>query len=191
MEKISTKPSQTNHQTPGNVFSCLAEIIVTLGNIHSMGCKLAILTNSSSLFIHHLSLGPFCCMGSRLGGHSRPNIDSSLSTLARVQSAASWEPSSYECPLWFCACISQVCSAHGGLKRASDPLELKLLMTGSYPVGAGIKIQVLYKSSQCSSQWHCLSSFTRLTFVRNYGQSIITLGERGESVFFKDVVMVG
>ena len=41
------------------------------------------------------------------------------------------------------------CSAHGGHKRASDPLELALQEGVSHCVGAGNQTQGLYKGSLC------------------------------------------
>lgn len=47
-------------------------------------------------------------------------------------------------------CTMFVPGACGGLKRASDPVELGLLMVVSHHVRAGNKTQVLYKSNKCS-----------------------------------------
>jgi hypothetical protein len=45
-------------------------------------------------------------------------------------------------------CALHACSANGGQKRASDPLELELKMAVSHHVGAENQIRVLCKSIQ-------------------------------------------
>lgn len=47
-------------------------------------------------------------------------------------------------------CGSRIYSACRGLKRASKPLELELLMAVSHLEGTGNQTQVLYNSSECS-----------------------------------------
>ena len=56
----------------------------------------------------------------------------------------------YECYASMYVCTLHVCSASGGQKRTSDPLELELQMFVSCHVGAGNEIWFICKGSQCS-----------------------------------------